>query len=183
MVINTPEAWDERARADTPWEAALWSQHGQEARFEALAQELGPCAGRRLLDYGSGHGALRGHFPEAIYEAYDWSPEMRRLLRDQGVPVWDYWPASVSYDVVVCCGTFNLLDNWSKIETAEMLRQIWMLNRPECLAVCLYSGSDPACLQYSPFDVMRWVADWPLVSEVATIEDYLPNDFMLVVQR
>lgn len=182
---NTPAAWTRRANeSETPWEACGWSRDSQEARFMKIRDSLLPRFTRdvSILDYGCGTGGLSEHFEECDYLGYDWSlgmisrargehprAEFTTMLRDG-----DTW------DFVVCCGTFNLADNWSKAETWALMRMLWNRTR-RAMAVSLYCGNDPACIRYAPSEAATTAG---VMAHKFTIErGYLPNDLLVVMRR
>jgi hypothetical protein len=85
------------------------------------------------------------------------------------------------FDHVVCVGTFNLADQWSREQTWDVVERLWKKHTKRLLAVSLYAGADPQTLDYSP--------DWVLslaqtLSQCYVIDrSYLPNDVLLVVKR
>jgi SAM-dependent methyltransferase len=184
LLANTPGAWDERAAEPTSWQAAMWSRKGQEARFKAVRSALRLDPGDSLLDYGCGTGRLRRWLDPVEYYGYDWSPAMRERARlDQAE-----WPGTIldelppgRFDHVVCVGTFNLADGWSKDETGMTLLDLWMKHVGKSLVVCLYRGEDPACLRYLPVEAAMWAQR--LCKRWAIDASYLENDFMLVMRR
>jgi SAM-dependent methyltransferase len=147
-----------------------------------------------MLDYGCGPGNLSGArnawFSQRAgcsgwgedYLGFDWSlgmverakrehpdAEFTTMLRDG-----DTW------DLVVCCGTFNLRDGWSKQRTWALVRMLW--NRCDrAMAVSLYCGTDPACLRYEPSEVARLAGE--LSPSFSVERGYLPNDLLMVLRR
>jgi SAM-dependent methyltransferase len=190
---NTPAAWTRRAteRAE-PWAAAGWSRESQETRFEAILDALQPGAWESMLDYGCGTGALAGYRNGWLsqhpgpwgdgYLGYDWSLGMVERARREH-PEAEFTTQlqdGDTWDLIVCCGCFNLRDNWSMAQTWAMLKMLW----PRCnraMAVSLYQGNDPACIRYPGSEIAVTANS---LSHKFTIErGYLPNDIMLVVRR
>lgn len=172
--MNTPQAWSERSAVETPWEAACWSYTGQKSRFEAVLRHLDLADGDTLLDYGCGTGFFSEFLPPTIaYFAYDWAEGMRERVRSTYERVWvfDEMP-DMAFDHVVCIGTFNLSENWSKEQTWDTLEWLWTLTR-KSLIVCLYCGDDPVCLHYQPEEVLGFS------TKFAIDHTYLPNDLLL----
>lgn len=178
-VMNTPEYFD--ARADeyaTSWGAAGWSEHGQQARFEAVLAELDLEPGESLFDFGGGTGALVDLLPDDFYyHHFDWSHRMRERCRMEHptANVWATWPAR-KFDHAVAIGTFNLPGSYWR---SDVLRLLVMVDKT--LIVCFYRGDDPRCIKYDPHEILTMAQQtglkWKLVG------DYLPNDFMLVLRR
>lgn len=190
---NTPAAWTRRAQsAREPWTACGWSRESQATRFQVILGSLGIGPYCSLLDYGCGTGDFYGALNEYAsrrylgweidYLGFDWSlgmterarrehldAEFTTMLRDGDT--WDY---------VVCCGTFNLKDNWSKAQTWALMRMLW--NRCKvAMAVSLYAGSDPACIRYVPSEVATTAG---VLSQKFSLErGYLPNDLLVVLRR
>ena len=183
MIANTPTAWDERAQAPSAWQAALWSERGQTQRFLAVLRALELQPGERLLDYGCGIGRFCEFLPEGVhYQGFDWSEEMMKRARTQ-YPHGSFIPLypTAGFDHIVCIGTFNLADNWSREQTWGKLEELWKMAR-STLVVSLYRGEDPDSLRYDP--VSAAVFAETLGCTRCTIETgYLPNDLLLVLRR
>lgn len=185
---NSPAAWTRRASVVEPWAAAGWSRESQDARFEAILAALRPGVTETTLDYGCGPGALYAYAPHcfgwsrANYIGFDWSLGMvERAKREHpGAQFTTMLRDGDTWDLVVCCGTFNLRDNWSKLRTWALLRMLW--NRcTRAMAVSLYCGTDPACLRYEPSEVARLAGE--LSPSFSVERGYLPNDLLLVLRR
>lgn len=190
---NTPASWDERARAGgTSWEAASWSKRGQTVRFGAaytlllprltLLEETGQ---QTLLDYGCGTGSFCRMLPSYVdYVGFDWSPEMRARARREHaratvIDELDDDDRSV-FDHVVCIGTFNLVDNWSKEKTWDVLEELWTQHTRHTLIVSLYRGTADGMIGYTPSECAELVTRLRARSFVVR-SDYAPNDLMLGV--
>jgi SAM-dependent methyltransferase len=187
---NSPAAWTSRAKLAEPWAAAGWSRESQETRFSAIIDALAPKKGESMLDYGCGPGVLSDLMtgPHIVasgridYLGFDWSLGMvERAKREHpDVEFTTMLRDGDTWDLVVCCGTFNLRDNWSKLRTWAMLRMLW--NRcTRAMAVSLYCGTDPACLRYEPSEVARLAGE--LSPSFSVERGYLPNDLLLVLRR
>jgi hypothetical protein len=181
---NTPAAWTRRAQdAADPWTACGWSQRSQAARFAKIIAELDPSPGESLLDFGCGTGDLFDHLaPGVRYLGFDWSLGMVARAR-KSHPFGEFTSMlrdGDTWDLVVCCGPFNLADNWSKAQTWALMRMLWARTK-SAMAVSLYYGSDPACIRYPVSEVASTVA---VLSDKFTLErGYLSNDLMVVLRR
>jgi SAM-dependent methyltransferase len=182
---NTPAAWTRRAtERPEPWAAAGWSRESQQARFRAIRAAIHPTFSRStsVLDYGCGTGAMYDTFSECDYLGFDWSLGMVERARREhpGVEFTSMLRDGDTWDYIVCCGCFNLRDNWSMAQTWALLGMLWnRCNR--AMAVSLYHGTDPACIRYLASDV---AIQAQAMSHKFTIErGYLPNDILLVVRR
>lgn len=181
MIANSPAAWDVRAAAPTSWEAALWSKMGQVKRFKAIRRNVSMESGETVLDFGCGTGELRNELFRRYYFGYDWSPAMReRARRIPGGTILDEL-GDRRFDHVVCVGTFNLADQWSKDETGMTMLDLWMRHTDKSLAVSLYRGLDPDCLSYSPIEAGIWANR--LTNRWKIDTSYLDNDFLLVMYK
>jgi SAM-dependent methyltransferase len=179
--MNSPEAWSEQAAIEAPWTAARWSQEGQERRFEAVLRHLDLADGDTLLDFGAGTGYFSEFLPPAVtYYAYDWAPGMRERVRSTYERAWvlDEMP-DMEFDHVVCIGTFNLAENWSKRQTWATLESLWVWNVRKSLTVSLYRGDDPACLRYEP-DELLWFAGR---DRFIIDNSFAANDILLAMRR
>lgn len=180
MIANTPEAWSERAAIEAPWDAARWSQEGQERRFKAVLRHLDLVDGDTLLDFGCGTGYFSEFLPTSVaYYAYDWASGMRERVRSTYDRAWvlDEMQTDMQFDHVVCIGTFNLAESWSKEQTWDTLEWLWTLTR-KSLVACFYRGSDLACLHYEPEEVLAFTGDSFSIDCI-----YLPNDILLDMRR
>lgn len=188
---NTPAAWTRRANeAAHPWEACGWSRESQAARFAKIVAELDPSGPATLLDYGCGTGQLLDALPadrSLKYVGFDWSMGMLNRARDAhqrypfGAAQWTTMLRDgATWEYVVCCGTFNLADNWSKAQTWGLVRMLWA-RTTRAMAVSLYTGHDPACIRYVPSEVATTAA--ALSHEFTLERGYLPNDLLLVLRR
>jgi len=185
-AANTPAAGSKRAKAVEPWAACGWSRRSQLARFEKIAHELDPRSDETLLDYGCGTGDFAQYTPRGLrYVGFDWSLGM--LARAQGdngdlpnVSFTSMLHDGDTWDIVVCCGPFNLRDNWSKAQTWALMRMLWARTK-RAMAVSLYYGSDPSCIRYPASEVAATAAS---LSDRFTLErGYLPNDLLVVLRR
>lgn len=183
-LANTPAAWSARALTPDPYQAVGWSQQSQLQRFMAVSRHLRLHAGETLLDFGSGTGAFCPWVSGIVdYYAYDWAPGMReRCATEHGSAiVLDELPEML-FDHVVCVGPFNLPGNWSTDRTWETLAELWTMSTRKTLIVCLYRGSDPRCLRYTPEEAARFAQ--ALCSNRYVIDaGYLDNDFLLEMRR
>lgn len=192
MIPNSPAAWDERARtAATSWEAALWSKHSQDVRFHAVRSLLKVRMDDVVLDFGCGTGAFMDFLPDApmscAYFGYDWSAEMRARAREEhpGAVIIGELDEDLVFDHVVCIGTFNLRDGWSKEATWDKLEELWAMHTRSSLIVSLYRerGATPASMiGYSPTDVAGF-AERLGASSFVLRADHLPNDLILGAYR
>lgn len=184
---NTPAAWSARASLKEPWEAAGWSETGQTNRFRAVLRHLDLCSDDTLLDFGCATGAFYSWLQDSVvpvrYFGYDWAPGMiERARNDYPHAVFlDHMLPTYKVDHVVAIGCFNLIDNWSKPQTVQMIRQLWA-NTRKTLVVSLYKGSDPQCIHYSPADLAELVE---LEHRPKFVIDgsYLENDMILRLDR
>lgn len=184
MVIeNTPAAWSTRAGCVEPWTAALWSEQGQRDRFNAVLSHLELKRGDSLLDYGCGPGLLAEHVPADMYVGCDWAAGMRdRARQEHQVPVLA--PSELEpllFDHVVCVGTFNLADGWSREQTFEKLAELWALHARRSLVVSLYRGGDPSCIHYDPTTLVVWAQ--ALAADRWSINCWRHNDVILALYR
>jgi SAM-dependent methyltransferase len=164
-------------------------------RFAAILDALNPAAYESMLDYGCGTGDLSGarnywlsQQPASSfgwgndYLGFDWSLGMvERAKREHpGAEFTTMLRDGDTWDLVVCCGTFNLRDAWSKARTWALVRMLW--NRcGRAMAVSLYCGTDPACLRYDPSEVARLAGE--LAPGFSVERGYLPNDLLMVLRR
>ena len=180
---NSPAAWTSRAALAEPWAAAGWSRESQWARFDAILVGLHDPMRGTLLDYGCGPGDLSEHLSSRVkYLGFDWSLGMvERAKREHpGAEFTTMLRDGDTWDLVVCCGTFNLRDAWSKARTWALVRMLW--NRcGRAMAVSLYCGTDPACLRYDPSEVARLAGE--LAPGFSVERGYLPNDLLMVLRR
>jgi len=184
LVENTPAAWDRRARrAASDWEASMWSEHGQTARFVAAVRHLELRPSDALLDFGCGTGRLVEFVPRNVsYVGVDSAGSMLQRAKEnrrrgsffQGVPPW-------KFDHVVAVGTFNLADGWSKARTWQVLDQLWEDKARRTLVASLYRGADPGCLSYTPAEAVAYAAS--KTTEFVVDCSYLENDLMVVLRR
>ena len=182
MIPNTPEAWDERAKDSSSWSAAMWSENGQTQRFVAALRHLNLRDGDTVLDYGCGTGRFSEFLPPAVtYYAYDTSPGMRERAREhERAWVLDELP-DVEFDHVVCIGTFNLADNWTKDATWEALEGLWAFHTRRTLVASLYRGDHPDCLSYSVEEVAEF-GNYVAQGKFLLDGTHLDNDLMLVLR-
>jgi SAM-dependent methyltransferase len=165
-----------------PWAAAGWTRGSQGIRFDKILCELDPRNGEKLLDYGCGPGTLSGFINQGEYLGFDWSLGMvERAKREHpGSEFTTMLRDGATWDLIVCCGTFNLRDAWSKQRTWALVRMLW--NRCDrAMAVSLYCGTDPACLRYEPSEVARLAGE--LSPSFSVERGYLPNDLLMVMRR
>jgi len=181
---NSPAAWTRRAFVPEPWAAAGWSRESQAIRHRAIRDRLLPLFDSTVsvLDYGCGPGAMSEEFAECRYIGFDWSLGMveRAKIEHPGVEFTTMLRDGDTWDLVVCCGTFNLRDAWSKQRTWALVRMLW--NRCDrAMAVSLYCGTDLACLRYEPSEVARLAGE--LAPSFSVERGYLPNDLLMVLRR
>jgi SAM-dependent methyltransferase len=184
LVANSPQAWSERARSRTSWEAAMWSESGQTRRFLAVLRHLELRSGDSVLDYGCGTGRFCAFLPPDVgYYGLDWSEEMRRRVADEHprARVLCELPDLI-FDHVVCVGTFNLADGWSREQTFAQLADLWNGYTRRTLVVSLYRGHDPSCLRYQPEDLVEFARRLGCQS-FAIDATYLENDLLLELRR
>jgi len=182
VIANSPEAWTARAQAPLSHEAAMWSQEGQRARFDAVLAALNPQPSEVLLDYGCGTGLLSTFIHEGVgYMGYDWSHGMvERARHDHPMSAFvseDLVP--VTPDLVACIGCFNLQDRWSKQQTWDVLTHLWGRCR-RAMAVCLYAGDDPDCITYLDSDCIAFSKSTHARWSVAR---HRHNDLLLLLER
>lgn len=181
MIANTPEAWSERAEIADPWSAALWSEAGQTQRFLAVLRHLDLRDGDTLLDYGAGTGRFCEFLPLTVtYYAYDTAPGMRERVRREHPRAWvlDEMP-DMAFDHIVCIGTFNLRDGWSKRQTWDCLDDLWQTGT-RTLAVSFYRGDDKECLSYTPLEILEFADS---CTDFFTFDcSFLANDALLLLR-
>jgi len=181
VIANSPESWSVRSQERLSHEAAMWSSQGQQARFDAVLSALKPQPHETILDFGCGTGLLSKSVPSGVgYLGYDWSEGMvARARNDHPGRVFTTNLIVCSHDLVACVGTFNLHDSWSKQQTWDKLGFLWN-HCGRALAVCLYAGDDPDCIEYLDSECIAFAkstgADWLL-------NRHLPNDLLLVLER
>lgn len=180
-VVNTPEAWSERARCEEPWEACGWSYEGQFDRHEAAVEALDPKPGESLLDWGCGTGDLVESLSETVdYVGFDTADGMiDRARRDHPGRRFATREPHGHYDLIACIGPFNLPDHWSKLRTWHTLRHLWDTKAPRALVASLYAGDDDRCLIYTEPEVRGAAYALTWNPEILRVR----NDLMLVVRR
>ncbi len=182
MIANSPAAWSERASAENSWNAALWSEAGQRARFDSVLAALDPQPGESLLDYGCGTGALADLLPENVdYIGYDWSEGMLERARIEH-PGRGFTSELLPYlvELVACVGPFNLADGWSKEQTWGTLSALWG-RTTRALAVCLLSRTDESgLLVYTQGEVSEFAET---LGTRFSVSRHLANDLLLVLKR
>ena len=182
MIANSPSAWSKRASAENSWNAALWSEEGQRARFDSVLEALDPRPGETLLDYGCGTGALTDLLPENVdYIGYDWSSGMLERARSEH-PSRCFTAELMPYlvELVACVGPFNLADGWSKELTWGTLRELWK-RTTRTLAVCLLSRTDEDdLLVYAQDEVAEFARN---LEARFSVSRHLANDLLLVLER
>lgn len=184
---NTPTAWTRRAQEIAePWAATGWSERSQRIRHERIVQALNPRPGESLLDYGCGTGALAGHVRLPMfnvnYIGFDWSLGMVERARREhpDAAFTTQLRDGETWDLVVCCGTFNLRDNWSRAQTWALVRMLFARTR-RAMAVSLYHGRDSACIHYGPSEAAT-VGQY-IAHDFSVERGYLPNDVLLVLRK
>ncbi len=171
------------------------SAAAQRARFEVLIDHV-PLRGRSLLDIGCGVGDLPALLDErdieCDYTGVDILERMVEVCR-QRLPdrrfVWadvfsDPPLPAASFDVVFCSGAFNLdLGNnhqflpWAVRRMAELSRRHVVFNLLHARA----GLKEDRYFFYDPAEVVDLVR--PLGGEVSVIDDYLHNDFTVILVR
>lgn len=183
MISNSPQAWSERAAAETSFAAAMWSERGQRARFEAVLTALAPEPFESLLDFGCGTGDFSELMPDGVdYLGYDWAPGMiERATREHGREFVSTLARGTTFDLVAIIGPFNLRDNWSRFKTYRTIGDLWERTK-RSLAACLFAGDDPDGnhIVYTEAEVEEFAAD---LSPRARVTRHLPNDLLLVLER
>ncbi|GIV03721.1 MAG: hypothetical protein KatS3mg015_2551 [Fimbriimonadales bacterium] len=162
----------------------MWSEGGQTRRFLAVLAHLDLRSGDSLLDYGCGTGRLCEFLPvDVTYHGFDWSEQMRErvALEHPRARVLSEVP-DLLFDHVVCVGTFNLVDGWSKERTYAELATLWTEHTRRTLIVSLYRGHDPACIRYTPEDACE-IARRLGCATFAIDCTYLENDLLLELRR
>ena len=186
---SVDEYWNRHTLHTRPFVSAreseryLQSRNAKYPMFPELMDLYGDHAGEVLLDYGCGPGDLSEHLSSRVkYLGFDWSLGMvERAKREHpGAEFTTMLRDGDTWDLVVCCGTFNLRDAWSKARTWALVRMLW--NRcGRAMAVSLYCGTDPACLRYDPSEVARLAGE--LAPGFSVERGYLPNDLLMVLRR
>lgn len=180
-VINTPEAWGERASAPTPWEAALYSERSQTQRYLAALRHLKLSPGQTLLDYGCGVGRFSEFLHGWLsYYGYDWAPEMLDRLEREHPNAKAVRDGLTRHDHITILGPFNLEHGWSLEMTIDTVGLLWSLAR-RSLVLSVYRGSAEGHLHYTGewlAKLGRSLSPWWLVDG-----SYLANDLMLVMER
>lgn len=183
-VANDPAAWNKRGRkAKTPWEAALWSEHGQNTRFMAVLKHVRPQPAHTLLDFGCGVGRFSTFLPQDVsYTGVDWATAMLERATEEAprgtyyeqVPGW-------KFDHVVAIGAFNLVDRWSKDKTWAQLHRLWEKNVKRTLVVSLLRKEVPGHLAYDPLEAVVFARTRTGQFELDC--SYLENDMLLVMRK
>ena len=170
-VLNTPEAWTDRAlHKKTSWGAALWSQRGQEIRFQRALHHLNLGIGDRLLDFGCGTGALSEWLPYGVsYYGCDTSPGMVRRARNEHPErkFGGLLPQGETFTHTAAIGPWNLTD-WE--DAQEDLEMLWRIT-DKALVASLHRSL------VSPPDLVELYPDCLLDLS------YYDNDQMLVLRR
>lgn len=184
MIENTPDGWDTLAAAATPWEAAMWSQHGQTERFIAVRALLGPLLREEdvVFDFGCGTARFSEFLPSSVeYVGFDWSPAMRSRAREDhpDAIVVDTLEGTSTFDHVVAIGPFNLRDGWSVKRTINQVELLWAL-ADMSLTLSLFTGaSSPAMLSYSFEDISDMASMLDDRPGVLITNQHLPNDVLV----
>lgn len=183
-VGNDVATWNKRGRkAKTAWEAALWSEYGQNTRFMSALQHIRPQPSHSVLDFGCGMGRFCTFLPQDVsYTGVDWAPAMLARAEEENsrgsyyeeVPGW-------RFDHVVAIGTFNLADKWSKDRTWRQLESLWENNVKRTLVVSLLRSEVPGHLTYDPLEAIVFARSRSNAFELDCA--YLPNDMMLVMRK
>ena len=184
LVENNPHAWSERASLPASHQAAMWSEGGQTRRFLAVLRHLELREGDTFLDFGCGTGRLCEFLPvDILYHGYDWAPGMveRVALEHPRAVTFETLPEEL-FDHVVCIGTFNLRDGWTKEQTFERLTELWTEQTRRTLAASLYRGHDPMCWRYEPEELAEFARRMGC-AYFAIDAIYAENDVTLVLHR
>lgn len=179
---NTPDAWSARARLPVEaWEACGWTFDGQRDRVEEIVGALDPRPGELLLDWGCGTGVLSELVPDTVdYVGFDYADGMvERARREHPGRRFVAWEPLGRFDLVACVGCFNLPDRWSKLDTWHTLRRLWD-RTDRALAVSLYAGDDPACLQYTVDECAAFACSEAFYAKAAR---WRHNDILVVMER
>lgn len=178
---NTPEAWSERAQHPDSWTACGWTQDGQLDRLDAALDELDPQPGERLLDWGSGTGALSDLVAPGVgYVGFDSAMGMvDRARREHPTRVFQSWEPRGEFDLVACIGPFNLPHKWSREMTWYTLRRLFE-RTTRMLVASLYAGDDTACLGYTEHECSRFARGQSCYSRAYK---WRHNDVMVVLER
>jgi SAM-dependent methyltransferase len=174
--------WERLAQSRAAWDAAMWSEQGQEDRFRAALMRAAPQPGEHVLDWGCGHGALTEWLgKDIVYTGVDWSPAMlaaasRKYHERRFIPP-NVWRGKC--DVSFAIGTWNLALGWSLADTGAELVGLWDRTL-RVLVGSFYAGDDTACIKYGADDLA-------LVAEQLAprwlIERWRDNDLLLVMRR
>lgn len=179
-----------------PHEMLDWaSAESQQKRFEVLAENV-ELGGRKLLDVGCGLGDLLAYLRrrgiETDYTGVDLLQQMVDRCRERfdggtfvraDVFAEDAF-APGAFDVVFVSGAFNLdLGNNLSFLPAALARLI-ELSR-DCVVVNLlharWPGREEGYFFYEPAFVLAQLARHAV--DVTLLEDYLPNDFTVIVRK
>ncbi len=171
------------------------SAAAQQARFEVLIDHV-PLAGRSLLDIGCGVGDLPALLDErgieCDYTGVDILERMVEVCR-QRLPGRRFLWADVftdsplepaSFDVVFCSGAFNLDLGNNRQFLPRAVRRMAELSRRHVVLNLLHARAElkeDRYFFYDPREVVEIVR--PLGAEVTVIDDYLHNDFTVILVR
>ena len=167
----------------------------QRRRFEVLADNV-PLAGRSILDVGCGLGDLWAFLKDrevaVRYTGVDIVPKMIAAARDRHpeatfvfADVFDQDPFGPgSFDVVFVSGAFNLELGNNMQFLARALARLLTIARGQLVFNLLHHRAERKydyCAYYDPEKVLALVAE--AGRDVRLIDDYLPNDFTLIVTK
>lgn len=184
VLDNSVEAWNERARqAQTPWEAASFSEYSQVARYDTVAKylKIGDWPGNSVLDWGCGFGRFVDWVsPEFTYCGYDHSPEMvarAKELYPKCKFASDVKELELGYDHIVAIGVWTLASAFTYLNE---LTWLWDRARKSLIA-CLYRGTDERCTKSDPIAVVALANS--LTNKWLIDATYLPNDFLVAMYK
>lgn len=159
----------------------MWSEHGQTTRFVAVAKHLHTAPAQSVLDYGCGDGRFSEFIPRTVsYFGYDWSEGMLERARKRSRGSYSSSMPDWRVDHIVCIGTFNLTDEWSKEQTWRTLRHLYNHWARRSVIVSLLRGEAEGCFTYTPEEAGAFAA----IAKHSVIDcSYLENDMLLVLRR
>ena len=178
------------------WDVLDWaSARTQKRRFEILLENV-DLHGRSILDVGCGVGELLGFLQDkgvaAEYTGVDILEKMveeaRRRHPGGRFLCADIFespcPLEQTYDVVYCSGTLNLNVGNNDAFLPRALRRFVEVTRQLVVVNFLHireAVDTPLYYFYDPRTVLEIAGKLPV--EARLIDDYLPNDFTVVLTR
>lgn len=171
---DTADAWTERAeRAETSWDAALWSERGQTRRMLAVVSHLRLRTWESVLDYGCGTGRLCTFLPRNVaYVGYDQAPGMiARAEREHPGELFTAIPPVGRYDHVAAVGVWNLNPRRAFDDIARLWQRLARRSLVASLLRWEFDAGDVAKLG------ARLASEWLLDAS------HLDNDLILVLRR